>query len=70
MTTFTGTDFNLIKGDLISAKIRAINSIGTGQYSLVNLSGALVETVPSQLSPAPSRGSATSNSVIQVTWPS
>jgi hypothetical protein len=33
MSTFTGSGFNLILGDLIQVKVRAINEKGAGQFS-------------------------------------
>ena len=40
------TDFNLDLGDLVVAKVAAINSKGNGQFSGTNILGALVQVPP------------------------
>ena len=68
MSVFYGSSYNLARGDLIQIQIRATNDYGDGLYSAINTVGALVETVPSQVSPAPSMNSGTNNTYIDVSW--
>ena len=45
--------FNLVQGDLVQAKVRAVNSIGESLDSSQNTDGARIETVPSAPPVAP-----------------
>ena len=68
MSVFYGLSYNLARGNLIKVQIRATNNLGNGLYSAVNTAGALVETVPSQVSPAPISNPGTNNTYIDVSW--
>lgn len=68
MSVLISSTYNLVKDDLIIARIQAINDQGTGAYSPVNSAGALVETVPDKLAAPPTEGSATDNTKIQIDW--
>lgn len=68
MNTLTASPYSLTLGTLIRAKIRANNLYGEGTYSAINTAGALIETIPSQVSPAPTKGSNTNNTSIEVDW--
>lgn len=61
MTTLSSAPFSLTLGTLIEARVTAINAVGTGLASDPNTSGALIRTVPSQMS-APIKGAATTES--------
>lgn len=54
---------------LIQVKVKATNSVGTGAYSDVNTdtSGAKTKSTPGTMA-TPTKGSATSDSQIQVDW--
>jgi hypothetical protein len=68
MTTLTASSFNLELGDLVVARVTAINEKGQGEYSEVNSKGALVEVLPLAPSNAPTRGDETNESQIEVDW--
>lgn len=43
METLSGSDFNLVLGDLIVATVKATNEKGSGSFSTTNIIGALIE---------------------------
>ena len=47
--TSVSTQTSLSTDDLIEVKARAHNSYGYGPYSLLNTAGALLKTIPSQV---------------------
>lgn len=49
-------------------KVRATNARGTGQFSEINTSGALIETVPTNLSVVSIDVPSTTNVQTKVTW--
>jgi hypothetical protein len=62
MTTLRASPFDLEYGDLVVAKIRALNSIDYSGYSTENSNGALIETEPlTSATPQPQRGTGTSH---------
>lgn len=60
MSTLTSDDFSLVLGDLVVAKVRAINERGAGNFSRTNTDGALVEVIPMAPTNSPFRGNFTS----------
>jgi hypothetical protein len=65
--TLQAGSFVLLKGDLVSARVSAINVLGTGAPSAANTAGARIQSLPS----APTglaQGPATSSTQIEVTW--
>lgn len=62
------SSFSLVLGDLVVAKVAAINSKGQGQYSGTNVIGALVETPPQSPQAGPARGPLTSETQLDVNW--
>jgi hypothetical protein len=62
MSVLTGSPFNLVQGDIISARVLAANIIGDSSYSTPNSIGATIQTVPHAPDLAPYRGSSTSTS--------
>lgn len=66
MNTLTST-YSLALDDLIEVKVRAYNVRGWGSYSDPNTSGETARTVPTTMS-APTRGSDTKTTQIQVDW--
>jgi len=46
MSTLTSSPFSLMLGNLVVVKVLAINSKGSGKYSIPNTVGALVESIP------------------------
>jgi len=67
MNTLTGAPFSLTLDTLVEVRIAAVNSIGTGSYSTINTSGALIRTVPAAMA-APTAGSSTTDTQIQIDW--
>ena len=67
MSTLTSSSYNLTFGDLVVAKVQAHNQYGWGIQSIPNSVGALIQTPPNQMQ-APTRGSATSETQIEVFW--
>jgi hypothetical protein len=67
MSTLWASPYSLTQWYLVTVEIRAHNAIGWGAYSSANSIGALVQTVPSQMS-IPTRGSSTSSTQIEVDW--
>ena len=67
MNTFTLASFNLVIDDLIVARVKATSSIGpaTG-YSPINTSGVTVRTIPLKPPTAPSEGSSSNDSQIEI----
>ena len=59
--------YALILADLIVAKVRSYNERGWSAYSPVNTAGITVQTEPIFMN-APSRGAATSPSLLEVNW--
>jgi hypothetical protein len=60
--------FDMIKNDLIVAKVRAYNLRGwAASYSTANTVGTLVETEPVAVS-APTRASATTYNILNAQW--
>lgn len=68
MSVFYGYNYNLVKGTLIQALVRATNAYGNGPYSSANTVGAKVETAPSAVTPAPAKATGTNNTYIVITW--
>jgi len=68
MTTLTSEDFGLVLGDLVIAKIAAINEKGQGLFSKPNSVGALVQTLPQAPPNPPRRGHLTNEFRIHVEW--
>lgn len=66
MSEFSGA-FGLIQGDLIQVRIKAVNILGTGSPSVVNIIGARVRTVPKQMT-APQLGSDITETQLQLFW--
>ena len=60
LLTLQDSPYELELGDLVQARIRAVNLIGVSIDSSHNTDGALIETVPSAPPVAPVRSSATS----------
>jgi len=69
MSYLTGPTYNLVKGDIVIAKVQASNSNGFGSLSTSNSVGAIIESVPNKMS-SPTRGSLTSENYLQVQWSS
>lgn len=67
MSTLTSAPFSLTLGALVQVRASAINVYGQSTPSAVNTVGATISTVPVQMT-APTRGSATSESQLQVNW--
>ena len=67
MSVLTSAPFSLTLGTLVQVTASAINAYGQSTPSAVNTVGATISTVPVQMSP-PTRGSATSESQLQVNW--
>lgn len=67
-TELRSSDFGLILGNLIVVRIRAVNEIGPGSYSIINDSGDVVRTEPLSPPNALLEGSNTDDSQIEVTW--
>jgi hypothetical protein len=65
MTTLR-TNYNLLLGNNVIAKVRAKNGIGFGDFSQPNSNGATIQTEPLQMA-APTRTSVTL-STISVAW--
>jgi hypothetical protein len=66
MTTLAGT-YGLVLGDLIVAKVKAINLIGSSPFSEPNIAGQTMMTVPGIMS-SPTRGTSNSLTQIEVLW--
>ena len=67
MLTLRGEPFNLLQGDIVVAIVRGVNANGEGAYSEPNVSGAVIQDSPGQMS-SPVRGAATTESQIQLSW--
>jgi Fibronectin type III domain len=67
MSTLTSS-FGYAIGDLIRAKVRAMNSDGYGDYSSVNTAGLNAMKEPQSAPTDLARGSSTSKTAIQLTW--
>jgi hypothetical protein len=65
-TVLAAAPYNLAYGDLVIARARATNAVGTGQYSQPNTGGATMETVPASMA-TPTRGATTLSSIV-VNW--
>jgi antitoxin (DNA-binding transcriptional repressor) of toxin-antitoxin stability system len=69
MTVLRAAPYSLQYGALVVAKLRARNAVGWGPYSPENSVGALVQTEPvAAATPAPTRGSRTDHTKVEVTW--
>jgi hypothetical protein len=68
METLTGSEFNLVLGDLVVATVKATNEKGSGSFSTTNIIGALIEVIPLAPSTAPRRGVRTNEFRIDVDW--
>lgn len=55
MTTLRASPFNLAYGDLVVARITAINDIGSSSASAENTSGGTIQTEPTQMA-TPTKG--------------
>jgi hypothetical protein len=66
MSVLRDSPYSLSLGDSVQAKVRAYNERGWSSYSSSG-SGATVQTIPGTMS-APTRGSATSETQIEVSW--
>ena len=55
LLTLQASPFSLVLGDLVQARIRAVNLVGESVDSSQNTAGALIETVPSAPPVAPRR---------------
>jgi len=60
------TPFDLQQGDLVQAKVTATNNYGDSAISDANTAGALIETVPHIPTIAPTRGSNTGETQVEV----
>lgn len=67
MSVVTASPYLLSQGDLVAVRVSAANSYGSGAASAATSTGALVALVPHTMD-APTRGSATSTSQIEVDW--
>lgn len=67
MSVVTAAPYLLTQGDLVAVRVSAANSYGSGAASPATSTGALVALVPHTMA-APTRGSATSTSQIEVDW--
>jgi hypothetical protein len=68
LTTLISGAGGLSLGDLVQAKIRAINAQGNGPYSQVNAVGGLVQTVPAQVQGLTFDSTQSSNTENRITW--
>jgi hypothetical protein len=59
--------FLLTQGSIVKVKVRALNAIEWGDYSQVNLVGALIFVEPYMMTD-PYRGDTTSETLIEVSW--
>lgn len=67
MSVATASPYSLVQGELVAVRVSATNYYGTGTASAATTSGALVAVVPLTMS-APSRGTATSTSQVEIDW--
>lgn len=67
MTALWTAPFNLPQGAVVRAKVQAHNDRGWSGLSAANSAGAGVETVPLPMA-APTRGSSTSDTAVQIDW--
>lgn len=65
----TGSDFNLVQGDTVVARVKVANTLGESEYSDESSDAILIFAVPQAPTTAPLRGSAStaSNIVIDLT---
>lgn len=68
MSTFTGSSFNLVLGDLIQVQIRAINEKGAGQFSAPLTEGVYAEVKPQAPTSAPTRGDDSNEAQLDIDW--
>lgn len=68
MLTLVSSPYSLVYADEIKARVTASNSLGYGSTSLTSTSNTFVKTVPGKPSSAPSSGSTTSTSLLEVSW--
>lgn len=68
MLTLVSSPYSLVYADEIKARVTASNSLGYGSTSLTSTSNTFVKTVPVKPSSAPSSGSTTSTSLLEVSW--
>jgi hypothetical protein len=67
MATISGTTYLLPYRHIVQAKARAHNQFGWGDYSDHNTTGAKIQSVP-EIPDAPTRGTLTSESQIELLW--
>ena len=67
MSELIGTDYNLVRGSLVVARVQAYNLNGFGVLSTPNSVGATVETIPDALSTL-TNGYLTTNLLLSVQW--
>ena len=67
MTVLTSSPYNLTYNTLVQAEAQAYNVQGWGGLSNANTVGAVIQVPPSQMG-QPTRGSATTETQIQVNW--
>jgi titin len=68
LLTLQASPFSLVLGDLVQARIRAVNLVGESIDSSQNTAGALIETVPSAPPVAPLRNPLTTMSSLTVDY--
>jgi hypothetical protein len=68
MATLRAAPFNLVLGDLVRAKARALNAVGAGPYSQANVDGATIQTVPQQVTGVAFVEASSTSSEITVSW--
>jgi hypothetical protein len=69
MTALTDVStFGLVEGDLIVAVVESLNTIGYSATSPENTAGALIQVVPGAPPSAPTRGSASSDTQLEVDY--
>jgi hypothetical protein len=70
MNELTASPFNLVQGDLVVARMRATNVVGSSSYSASTVQGgqsyADVRTIPHKPPTPPTRGGASSTTQIEV----
>ncbi len=66
ISKLTSATYNLVKGSQVIAKVAAENSYGPSSFSDQNTVFALIELIPEKPTLAPSRGSLSSTSQIEI----
>jgi hypothetical protein len=67
VSVLRASPYELARGGLVVARLRAVNELGPGLYSPDNTAGAAVETEPDAM-PSPTRGAATGTSSVELAW--